>query len=89
MARHPEATVCCVAVSAQERSRQRLAAETHLGPLPVASSDLSVCLVYPNTYRVGMANLGYHSIYDILVRAGVAVERAFLCLLYTSDAADE
>ncbi len=61
-----------------ERARQRLAAETHLGPRPPISSDLSVCLVYPNTYAVGMANLGFHSIYDILVRANVAVERAFL-----------
>lgn len=44
----------------------------------MASSDLSVCLVYPNTYPVGMANLGFQAIYGILVRAGVAVERAFL-----------
>lgn len=57
---------------------ERLAAETHLGPRPAASSDLSVCLVYPNTYPVGMANLGFQAIYGILVGAGVAVERAFL-----------
>lgn len=44
----------------------------------MVSSDLSVCLAYPNTYRVGMANLGFQAIYGILVRAGVAVERAFL-----------
>jgi radical SAM superfamily enzyme YgiQ (UPF0313 family) len=78
LARQAEATVEGVRLSAQERARQRLDAETHLGPRPVVSSDLSVCLVYPNTYQVGMANLGYHSVYDILVRAGVAVERAFL-----------
>ena len=46
--------------------------------MPAASADLSVCLAYPNTYPVGMANLGFQAIYGILVRAGVAVERAFL-----------
>lgn len=60
------------------RAEERLGAETHLGPRPVESSDLSVCLAYPNTYPVGMANLGFQAIYGILVRAGVAVERAFL-----------
>jgi radical SAM superfamily enzyme YgiQ (UPF0313 family) len=58
--------------------RSRLAAEVYLGPRPPHGSDLSVCLVYPNTYRVGMANLGFQSVFGILARAGVAVERAFL-----------
>lgn len=61
-----------------DRAQERLGAETHLGPRPVESADLSVCLAYPNTYPVGMANLGFQAIYGILVRAGVAVERAFL-----------
>ena len=41
--------------------------------------SLSVCLVYPNFYRVGMANLGFQTVYDIINRnpAGVC-ERAFL-----------
>jgi len=40
---------------------------------------LSVCLVYPNVYRVGMANLGFQTVYDIINRqpAGLC-ERAFL-----------
>ena len=62
----------------QDRARERLAAETHLGPRPPSSADLSVCLVYPNVYPVGMANLGFQAIYGILARARVAVERAFL-----------
>jgi len=39
----------------------------------------SVCLVYPNTYRVGMGNLAIHSIYKILNdRDDIVCERAFL-----------
>ena len=56
----------------------RLRSEVHIGPRPSRTSQLSVCLVYPNTYRVGMANLGFQAIYGILVAAGVDVERAFL-----------
>ncbi len=62
----------------ERRDRERLVSEVHLGPRPAKSADLSVCLAYPNTYPVGMANLGFQAIYGILVRAGVAVERAFL-----------
>ncbi len=72
------ATVAGVRRRPDDRAAQRLEAETHLGPRPVESADLSVCLAYPNTYPVGMANLGFQAIYGILVRAGVAVERAFL-----------
>ena len=36
-------------------------------------------LVYPNSYFVGMSNLGLHIIYDLLNRrAGTACERFFL-----------
>ena len=36
-------------------------------------------LVYPNTYFVGMSNLGLHIIYDLLNRRGdTACERFFL-----------
>ncbi|HBG46888.1 MAG TPA: hypothetical protein DDW94_07860 [Deltaproteobacteria bacterium] len=40
---------------------------------------LKVCLVYPNTYSVGMANLGFQSVY-MLINAieGCVCERAFL-----------
>ena len=40
---------------------------------------VSVCLVYPNTYHVGMSNLGFHGIYTLLnERRDVVCERAFL-----------
>jgi radical SAM superfamily enzyme YgiQ (UPF0313 family) len=40
---------------------------------------LAVCLAYPNTYRVGMSNLGFQTIYALLSRdEHVVCERAFL-----------
>jgi radical SAM family uncharacterized protein len=40
---------------------------------------LSVCLVYPNVYRVGMANLGFQTVYEIINRQPSSwCERAFL-----------
>ncbi len=40
---------------------------------------LSVCLVYPNTYHLGMSNLGFQGIYTLLnERDDVVCERAFL-----------
>lgn len=40
---------------------------------------MSICLVYPNTYHVGMSNLGFQGIYTLLnERADVVCERAFL-----------
>ncbi len=56
----------------------RLAAERRLfasGP----RGPLSVCLVYPNTYAVGMANLGFQAVARILNDdAHVTLDRAFL-----------
>ena len=41
--------------------------------------DLPVCVVYPNIYRLGMANLGFQAIFHIFDSAPrVAAERAFL-----------
>ena len=41
--------------------------------------DVSIALAYPNTYHVGMSNLGMHQIYAILnCRADTACERVFL-----------
>jgi radical SAM superfamily enzyme YgiQ (UPF0313 family) len=46
---------------------------------PSAGGDLAVCLVYPNTYPVGMANLGFQAVFEILSRhPRVRCERAFL-----------
>ncbi|NIP92807.1 MAG: radical SAM protein, partial [Akkermansiaceae bacterium] len=40
---------------------------------------LSVCLVYPNTYRVGMSSLGYQGVYTMInARSNALCERAFL-----------
>src|SRR5271165_2728130 len=44
-----------------------------------AAGDIPVCLVYPNLYRLGMANLGFQAVYQILDSdPRVAVDRAFL-----------
>jgi radical SAM superfamily enzyme YgiQ (UPF0313 family) len=41
--------------------------------------DLSVCVIYPNAYRLGMANLGYQAIFHIFESHPiVAADRAFL-----------
>jgi radical SAM superfamily enzyme YgiQ (UPF0313 family) len=56
----------------------RLAAERWLFS-PGAKGPLSVCLVYPNTYAVGMANLGFQAVYRLLAAdARVTADRAFL-----------
>ena len=40
---------------------------------------INVCLIYPNTYHVGMSNLGFHGIYTLLNdRSDTLCERAFL-----------
>ncbi len=40
---------------------------------------MSVCLAYPNTWAVGMANLGFQAVYRILATTpGVVCERVFL-----------
>ncbi len=40
---------------------------------------VNICLVYPNTYHVGMSNLGFQGIYTLLnERADILCERAFL-----------
>ena len=40
---------------------------------------VNVCLVYPNTYHVGMSNLGFQGVYSILnSREDTVCERAFL-----------
>jgi radical SAM superfamily enzyme YgiQ (UPF0313 family) len=40
---------------------------------------INICLVYPNTYHIGMSNLGFQGIYNLLnQRNDVVCERAFL-----------
>jgi len=56
----------------------RLAAERRLFS-PGPSGPLQVCLVYPNTYPVGMANLGFQALLRLLGEdPRVTVDRAFL-----------
>jgi len=60
------------------RAEQRLAGEIAL-LRPARGGDLRVALGYPNTYHVGMSNLGLQVVYGILNRTpGVTCERFFL-----------
>jgi len=44
-----------------------------------AGADVEIALAYPNTYHVGMSNLGVHQIYSVLNgRDDTACERVFL-----------
>ena len=62
----------------RERARERLAKERFLFR-PNTGGDVAVCLVYPNTYPVGMANLGFQAVFEILsCHPRVRCERAFL-----------
>ncbi|NKB90279.1 MAG: radical SAM protein [Acidobacteria bacterium] len=62
----------------QERARARLERETaHVRP--AADARLRIALAYPNTYSVGMSNLGMHTLYRLLnALPGVRCERVFL-----------
>ena len=63
----------------KDRSRLRLL-EAETGTIHKEHGDrASVVLIYPNTYHVGMSNLGFQTIYRILNELdGVTCERAFL-----------
>ena len=62
----------------RKRALDRLAAEKVLYERR-PGGDISVCVVYPNVYRVAMANLGFQSVFHIFeTDALVAAERAFL-----------
>lgn len=60
------------------RLRRRAQQETRLVE-PNQGGQLRVVLAYPNTYAVGMSNLGMHTIYRLLnAHPEVCCERAFL-----------
>jgi radical SAM superfamily enzyme YgiQ (UPF0313 family) len=64
--------------SASADSAHRLAAERRLFTSQ-RNGPLSVCLVYPNRYAVGMANLGYQAVFRLLSQdPRVSCDRAFL-----------
>jgi radical SAM superfamily enzyme YgiQ (UPF0313 family) len=61
-----------------ERARQRLAQEKRLFAAN-SEGEIPVCLIYPNRYPVGMANLGFHAAYKIIAQdPRCRCERAFL-----------
>ncbi len=61
-----------------ERARQRLAQEKRLF-VSTSEGEIPVCLIYPNRYPVGMANLGFQAAYRILSQdPRCRCERAFL-----------
>jgi radical SAM superfamily enzyme YgiQ (UPF0313 family) len=62
----------------RQRALERIANEKVLYERQ-AGGDIGVCVVYPNTYRLGMANLGYQAIFHIFeCDPRVAADRAFL-----------
>ncbi len=53
-----------------------------------SGSDIRAHLVYPNTYWVGMSNLGFQAVYGILAgQKSVVVERGFLPDNYSDEGA--
>jgi radical SAM superfamily enzyme YgiQ (UPF0313 family) len=62
----------------RKRALARLASEKVLYPRR-PGGDIPVCVVYPNTYPLAMANLGFQAIFQIFeVDSRVAADRAFL-----------
>lgn len=62
----------------KEKARKRLEAETG-AIVKSPGGKLRVALVYPNTYYVGMSNLGFQTVYGLFNgRDDVVCERAFL-----------
>ena len=58
--------------------RELLAAERRAGPLG-GGGEISFVLAFANTYRLGMSNLGYQSVFGLLSqRPEIAARRAFL-----------
>ncbi|HLO26717.1 MAG TPA: radical SAM protein, partial [Geobacteraceae bacterium] len=61
-----------------DKYRRTLAAETGATPKNWGGK-LTVCLVYPNRYRIAMGNLGFQAVYALLnASPDVVCERAFL-----------
>ncbi|MGH7813176.1 MAG: radical SAM protein [Candidatus Binataceae bacterium] len=63
---------------ARKRALDRIAREKTLYARR-PGGDISVCIVYPNIYRLAMANLGFQAIFHIFeTDSRVAADRAFL-----------
>ncbi len=66
-------------ISPADGDLARRRAEEHVLFAPGPDGPLRVCLVYPNTYAVGMANLGFQAVLRLLAEdPRVTVDRAFL-----------
>src|SRR5258707_9056038 len=62
----------------RKRAVERIAREKVLYERSTGG-DMSVCVIYPNYYRLGMANLGFQAIFHIFESdPSVAADRAFL-----------
>jgi radical SAM superfamily enzyme YgiQ (UPF0313 family) len=62
----------------RKRALARVANERVLYERP-RGGDIPVCVVYPNVYRLGMANLGFQAIYHIFESTRrIAADRAFM-----------
>ncbi len=62
----------------RKRALERIARERVLYARQ-PGGDISVCVIYPNTYRLGMANLGFQAVFHIFESdTSVAADRAFL-----------
>ncbi len=61
---------------AQTEQIRQLRSREHGRPLPVGRQSLA--MLYPASYRVGMASLGFQWIAHQLAESGLGVERAFL-----------
>src|SRR5512142_2339648 len=62
----------------QEKTDALIAAERGAVIKP-QGAEIAVALAYPNTYHVGMSNLGLHQIYSLLnSRSDTVCERVFL-----------
>jgi len=61
-----------------KRTKRRIDTEVSLIE-PKRQAPISVALVYPNTYHVGMSNLGFQTVYRLLNDVdGIVCERSFL-----------
>ena len=62
----------------RKRALERIASEKVLFERH-RGGDIRLCVVYPNVYRLGMANLGFQAVYHIFESdPRVAADRAFL-----------
>lgn len=62
----------------RKRALERIAQENVLFE-PDPGGDITACVVYPNIYRLGMANLGFQAVYHIFQSdPRVSADRAFL-----------